>query len=310
MKIEEAYSTDYNDVVDAEKAYDLFWSGEIRDKRNFECPDQNCDARITCANLDKARDKMKNILHFKSYGVHSSECNVVSDKSKVNRPQDDADPSVPRNSYVDSETDVLLLRRLKQHSSIVSTHSGISVVDPKDIKKKMKQSYFMLRNSKRDPEYSTIKPLVSKFEDYLLEGTLSTHHIKISDYKVSYKDMFVEVNGQEFNALSEYPRIYYGEATIIKARNNDYRIRFIDQINHEGKCFNPEVYVHESVLNKHYMRRYWKNLLNEILSLKGRARFFVYCKPNFNENTKNNITTTYLNFRINSLDYLEFRHLL
>ena len=121
--------------------------------------------------------------------------------------------------------------------------------------------------------------------------------------------MFVEVNNQDIKTLSKYPRIYYGEATIIKARTNDYRIRFIGQINQEGNSYNPEVYIHESILNKHYMRRYWKNLLDEILSLRGKAQFFVYCKPVFNESNKNNITTTYLNFKINSLDYLEFRHL-
>lgn len=307
MKIEEAYSTDYLDLVDAEKAYDLFWSGVIKDKRNFECPDPNCDAQITCANLDKARDKMKNILHFKTYGVHSPECDVVSDKSKINLPQNNSDPSLPRKSYVDSETDIFLLKRPKQHSNIVNTRSGISAIEHKDIKAKIKQNY--LSNSKRDPEYSTIKPLVSKFEDYFLENTLSKHYIKISDYKVSYRNMFVEVNNQEINTLSKYPRIYYGEASIIKARTNDYRIRFISQINHDGKSYNPEVYIHGSVLNRHYMRRYWKNLLDEILSLRGKARFFVYCKPAFNENTKNDITTTYLNFKINSLDYLEFRHL-
>lgn len=308
MKIEEAFSVDYHNVVDAEKAYDLFWSGVIKDKRNFECPDPNCDAQITCVNLNKTRDKMKNILHFKAYGVHSPECNVVSDKSRVNRPLDDADHNVPRKSYVDSETDIFLLKRPKQHLKIVSTRSGIPPIKNKDIKSKIKQDYYS-NNLKRDPKYSTIKPLVSKFEDYFSDHTLSNHYIKISDIRISYRNMFVEVNNQEISALSKYPRIYYGEATIIKARTNDYRIQFINRINHEGKSYNPEIYIHETVIEKHYMKGYWKVLLDEILSSRGKVLFFVYSKPSFNESIKNNTTTTYLNFKINSLDYLEFRNL-
>lgn len=307
MKVEEAYSTDYCGTVDAEKAYDLFWSGTIKNKKNFECPDPNCEAQITCANLDKVRDKMKNVLHFKAYGLHSSKCNVVSDKIKVTREQDIIDSGEPRKSYIESETDILLLKRPKQHSRIVNILTNVSVIENNAIKSKIKQNYFS--NSKRDPEYSTIKPLVSKFEEYLLKGHLYKHFIKISDYKLSYKSMFIEVNNQEFNTFSKYPRIYYGEAIIIKARTNDYRIRFINQINHQGKSYNPEVYINESLLNKHYMRRYWKNLLDEIVLLKNNVLFYVYCKPGFNESTKSNVTTTYLNFKSNSLDYLEFKHL-
>ncbi|MCF7495214.1 hypothetical protein L3V35_09145 [Vibrio sp. L5-1] len=38
--LEEAYSNEYDDIIDAELAYDLFWSGVISSKSAFECPSE------------------------------------------------------------------------------------------------------------------------------------------------------------------------------------------------------------------------------------------------------------------------------
>ena len=71
-KIEEAYSKEYNEIIDVEKAYELYWDGLITDKRAFECP--KCSLKITAANIDKVRVEMKNTPHFKAYGEHELGC--------------------------------------------------------------------------------------------------------------------------------------------------------------------------------------------------------------------------------------------
>ena len=55
MKVVHAYSLDCEDIVDVEKAYDLYWANIIKDPKNFECISVNCSAEITCANIYKLR---------------------------------------------------------------------------------------------------------------------------------------------------------------------------------------------------------------------------------------------------------------
>lgn len=297
MKIEEAFSPDYGDMVDAEKAYDLFWSGEITDKRNFQCS-ENCIAQITCANLDKPRSRMKNILHFKIYGTHSPHCDIVTDKTKIGQSIETEGISTPRETYVDSEIDILLFERPKKDSEITSTN--IKPTTRKITGGKSNVDNGTNTNAKRTPQYSTIKPLVSKFEKYCLNSTLGSHYINIKGNNVSYKSMFVNINNQDFGTLSKYLRIYHGEATIKKVKNtDDYRICFLNAINYQGQSYCPNIYISHSVIEKHYMRHHWKNILEELISMNSNIEFYVYSKAVVNKN--------YINFTMQNLDFLEFR---
>ena len=74
MHLPEAYCLDIERTVDIEEAYELFWEGQILDKRNFECADEDCDIQITAANLDKLRESMKRDPYFTTKNIHSPLC--------------------------------------------------------------------------------------------------------------------------------------------------------------------------------------------------------------------------------------------
>ncbi len=86
MSIEEAYSLEIDQVIDAEIAYDLYWSGKLKDKQNFICAGDNCQAQITCANMETPEQNLKQVPHFRmpSSQVHSKDCSLFKDEHQIN----------------------------------------------------------------------------------------------------------------------------------------------------------------------------------------------------------------------------------
>ena len=75
-----AYSLEFKQIIDAEKAYDLFQSEVIKEKRAFECPNENCTALIICINIDRPLQETKKSVHFRSYGNHLGYCKYGTKK--------------------------------------------------------------------------------------------------------------------------------------------------------------------------------------------------------------------------------------
>lgn len=78
-KIDTAYSFEINDVIDAMEANELWIEGILQDKRAFKCIDENCNAGITCKNMDTFADKRKMNPHFimsSRENMHSLVCKV------------------------------------------------------------------------------------------------------------------------------------------------------------------------------------------------------------------------------------------
>ena len=63
-KVELAFNLEINDIVDAMEANELWLEGILHDKRAFKCVYENCDAKITCKNMDTYADNRKVIPHF------------------------------------------------------------------------------------------------------------------------------------------------------------------------------------------------------------------------------------------------------
>lgn len=62
--IDLAYSLELGEVVDAMEANELWVEGILTNKWAFECADENCNAKITCKNMDTYADKRKMKPHF------------------------------------------------------------------------------------------------------------------------------------------------------------------------------------------------------------------------------------------------------
>lgn len=308
MKIEEAYSLDYGGIVDAEKAYELYWEELIKDKKNFQCPDPNCDAQITCAGIDLPRDKMKKTLHFRIYGKHSEKCSLSKNINEQKRDKPNNTNENPMR-YINSEIDVFLANRPKNHNIITLTEAKKESLKHNEIKKKIDKD--INSGTKRIPKYSTIKPLISKYQKYSEEETVGNHYINIKENKISYKEMFVSLSDIKFELMSNDNRIYFGKAHIYMPNGkNDYILRFEEPIIKNKEEYYPSVYISRTLINKHYMSQKWEQKLEELKksSKYEKVIFFVYSKPTYKEKTIREETCKFIDFIITSLDHFDYRY--
>ncbi len=296
--MEDAYSLDYKDIIDAEKAYDLFWSGVITDKHNFQCQDPNCAANITCANIDKPRYAMKQVPHFRVVGIHNQKCELTENTVGGTSSTDNNEIGNSAK-FINESVDVFLFDRPKKKPNEKAI--GDSKEKHQAIKKKLYND--KKDNAPRNPEYSTIKPLVSKYEALQKLNQLDKHFISIVGNPISYSQMFVNMESVNFDNVSKYDRIYFGEAIIIQPQKlNAFIIKFKNKILRDGKQFETTIFIADSIIQNHYCRNLWRERLNEIVQSKQRAVFYIYSKPKVNERNNN-----YMNFLLTNLNYLDYR---
>lgn len=296
-KLEEAYSIEYGDVIDAEKAYELYWDGVINDKRAFECTDTNCEAQITCVNIDKKRAEMKQTPHFKCYGEHSKECEVIKEFKQI---EEDRKSGKRRRTigYIDNKTDIFSFERPKRDSMIMKE---IERTD-KDSKKKNKEIVKNEYENKgsRNTTYYSIKPLISKFEKYYSENSLNKHFINIKGAKVRYDKMFVNIEKTDINSIEKYYRIYYCFGRIYRTKKNEKNLIVFLSGRFKNSDDKIVIYINDKTIEKHYRKNKWREELDFLVKEKNKkVMFFVNCKP---EKKNDNITLPLYN-----MDFIDYR---
>lgn len=296
-KLEEAYSIEYNDIIDAEKAYELFWDGTISDKRAFQCTDPNCEAQITCVNIDKKRAEMKQTPHFKCYGEHCDKCEAIKefDEMKENR---DKKEKVSSMNYIDDTIDIFSFNRPKRDGIVVKTKETIAKVNSKEEKTRIKKEY--KGSGRRNVTYYSVKPLISKFEKYSTENSLDKHFINIKGFNVSYKRMFVSIKDIDIENVEKYYRVYYGIGRIYKSKknNDDFVIFFKKGFGDKG--IKTSIYISTKVIDEHYRKNKWREELEDLVEVKEKEiMFFINSKP------EKKGDMIYL--PISSMDFIDYR---
>lgn len=145
--LEEAFSKEYQEDIDVETAYDLYWSGIITDKKQFQCP--YCLAQATCVNLDVLQQDMTYTLHFRVPKGHNEGCKIPKETKSKNGKSKISEPTGKDG------IDIFILNRpasfFQRNKSITSLISHSKKSD-------------VTRNSNKK-RYS-IRPLVSNFIQY------------------------------------------------------------------------------------------------------------------------------------------------
>lgn len=296
-KFEKAYSLELGYMIDAEKAYELFWEGIIKDKRAFQCLGTNCQAQITCVNIDKERSEMKQVPHFNCYGEHDINCEILKELQEAEAKKHVTSKKRSMR-YIDNCNDIFSFNRPKRDSIIVKSKINESFEKHQEIKERIKEDY--KKNESRSTTYYSIKPLISKFEKYYYKNTLGKNYITIKGNKVSYKRMFVDIKNKEIEEVEKYYRIYYGEGRIYKSKKNpDDFVVFIT--NGFGKeSLKTMIYISDKVIKESFMRNKWIKDLNYLCDHKEfKVVFYVNCKPKYN----NEIIT----LPLYNLDYFDYR---
>jgi len=301
MKIEFAFSLDYMDIVDANNAYDLFWSNTIKDKHNFECIGNDCTAQITCANLDKLQKDMKKAPYFIVYGEHSENCSYIKSQVKYYSEQKSSADSDSRGRISDKAVDVLNFKRPESHFEKNQKHLQLNSEQQLNLKiqRKNRKGGCLVKPRTKIDRYS-IRPLIDNYHKYRQKQSLKDNYIKIKTAKLSYAEMFIEVNSQSIDDLPDYLRFYWGTARLYSKKNH-YYILFNNCLILDGEKIRPSIFVKHQAIEEAFCRQLTEKKFQD---LSGSYIYcFIYVKPKINSSNGKN----YINFSANNLDYLEIK---
>lgn len=285
-----AYSIDYEDVIDPEKACELYQEQIITDRSSFLCPD--CGIPVTCININKYQKICKVNPHFRKLEGHIAGCCF---EEQAHKPSEGTGKARFKR-IVNNDNDVFLTER-PQRSFQKKTNSNTKSID--NTFKECRNRLLGDNAPTRYSEYYTIASLVSKFETYTEQGTLSNHSIFIKTFEISYSDLFIKIAGQDIGALSQYFRIYYGNA-IVTEHNSGYRIGYRNQLILNGNMVRPSIFISHDLLANHVRGPHWRNQLDDLARSANEILCYAYSKSRISKDK-------FINFSLINLDYLDLR---
>lgn len=179
MSLDIAYSIEVDDYLDPGRAYDLYWSGAIKDKKKFICPGIDCYARITCANLDEDIQDMKVVPHFRIYGEHSDSCEIFNKIPLKLTYEDGTSVKEEKESIDASVVDVFLLERPKSYydePKASKVDSLKTLRKPKFVKSIYDKT--LKENGSIGNVYS-VRSVVSRFIRYQKDNSLTHRRVNV-----------------------------------------------------------------------------------------------------------------------------------
>ncbi|CEK37606.1 hypothetical protein [Paraclostridium sordellii] len=311
MSIEEAYSIEYDDIIDAEKAYELFWEGEIKDKTAFCCI--YCDSSITCANLDKERSEMRNLPHYRCVEGHKEGCNLISEKinmkvkGKGNGKRETIDETIDELEIL---SNIDGSRQQDDECKDTSNYSRTSN------KEKIVSDY--KQGMKRKSKYHSIRPIISKYQKYKKYKLLYDKYINVykdkksnnKDINICYREMFIKISDINLSEFSKYKRIYYGNGKIRKI-NNDYLVIFNQGLKRDDSNIRTTFFIntkqHLSNL-KNY--EHWIQRLDDLSKISENITIYIYTNSLREKQIPNkNKMESVVNLNLDNIGCFDYRKL-
>lgn len=284
-KIELAYSLEYQDVVDAIEANELWMEGVIKEKRAFICTGAGCDAGITCKNMDSYPETRKMIPHFimsSRENEHYDLCEVLQELEKASKEKVEKEKGSKLKNI--SPKVCFHVERPEHHRKIVNTTS---------IEKKLKEE---LEEKKRkaienrkcnNSNFYWLNSLIWYYIAAYKENRLNEEEIEIDfgngrKYKYDLAYLFKRINQEKLDSEKRYHRyIYYGRAKIFSREDGGYDIVFYEKFTDSQKKV-------KSVISKDIIDRceHGKNNKLAVLEQNKEEDRFVYILSSKNENDK------------------------
>ncbi|WP_413522453.1 hypothetical protein [Photobacterium phosphoreum] len=294
MKLEKAYSLELKQQISPVDADQKYREEKITSKFNFECPDDNCHAAVTCANLDKPKAKRKVEPYYKVVEEHSEQCLISKNIEGVKR---------KRTNYSDiySEADEYITHAVRLN---LQPHSKKRPIDSSDTSEDEVVIKGRPRNEKDVKEEGKRKKQRSKVLSSMVDSFLNNEDIivQLPDIgTMAIQDLFVKVDGQSINSFVDEFRIYYGKAWFNECATG-YRVVFANKLHFEEVEVRPSFFIPRRLVDETSYRLFQEKKLQEQIDKKPRLVFIVsevgpHCKGN------------YINFKLEELEYLEYRSL-
>lgn len=295
MRLSKAYSTDLKKSITPEEADTKYLLKEVRSKYNFQCPDEFCDAAVTCANLDRAKEKRKVDPYYKVVEEHSKKCLIGKSLLgiKVNKSKY-SDIYSSNDEYVDNAVRL----NLQPHSTLRPEVKDSLSDEDVATKGRPKLANDEEREGKRKKQRT--KVLSSMVDAFLNKEQLT---IQLPNLEIMpIKSVFVEIDGQEISCFTDDFRIYFGKAFINKLQNG-YSIVFDKKLSYEDREVRPSFYIPNRYIEDSRHRLFQEKKLDELASKKRPKQFFIVSETGPYPKEK------YINFWLEGLEYMEYRDL-
>ena len=290
MKLEKAYSEDISLCITAQEADRQFEEGNIKSKFNFQCPDDKCDASVTCANLDRPPKKRKRDPYYKVVGKHSSKCELAKDiKTKRTSQRMSSDIYSDSDEYLDNTI------RLNLQPPSTKRPESSGAANEKDGVKGKARGKDGSESGKRKIQRS--KTLSSLIDSYLAKESIMLQLPETG--VIDINDLFYEINGQDVSDLEDDFRIFYGKAWINK-RESGYSIVFEQSLIHSETTKRPTTYMSQDVLEESGFRRFNLSTLEKIADNKPKMVFVL-------SETGPSFKNGYINIWCEGPEYLDYR---
>lgn len=287
-----AYSLELNDVIDSDKAYEFYWNGLITDKKSFECPSPNCEAQVTCANIDKLVTEMKQSVHFRIIGDHSEQC-VITAKAAIT--------NSGTLTKKDKKVDNFLLTRPANYFDKSNQASKLTREIKQQVKTKLVKS---IKSENKTKNYYSIRSIVNNYIKLISANKdVSSYFINIKGKEISYKDFFIKINEINFEDAPDHPRIYYHAAFVNTTKKGNVQFRFSKGFkdNLDG-YYKTSVFLNLEKLSGYSNFDYWNKKIDKVLdSKKPETMLYIYGKPQ--------IYQGFVNFHLYKFDFIEMKFL-
>jgi len=290
MKLEKALAEELGKRITAQEADMQYEDGKITSKFKFQCPDDNCNAQVTCANLNRPKHKRKRDPYYKVVGDHSAECQIAKDIEYQRKSlRFTADIYSDSDEYIDNAIRLNLLPPSTKRPEPAGKNDG-----EVGGKVRAKPDNF--------PELGTRKTQPSKTLSSLIDAFLAneSHTVQLPGTdRLNIKELFIEINGQDLSDFEDEFRIYYGKGWINK-RKGGYSFVFANKLKFGELENKPSTYLSDNKIEESSFRRFKKSTLDKLLD-SGPQKIFLLSEtaPYINKN--------FINIWCEGPEYLDYR---
>ncbi len=288
MSLEQAFSLEMKIDVTATKADELYGRGQIQSKFAFKCPEPNCNAQVTCANLDKPKSKRKRDPYFVFVSEHNIDCPLKGVNSYGRSPK-----------YGDKTSDEVYVANSIKLNLVAPASKGIGInsnsdeeSDTNNLKEKPNNS----GTGKRKQQKS--KTLSSMVDAFLASDNFA---VETPDGLIELKDLFIEIDNQSIDDFSDEFRIYYGKAWINK-NDKGYSVRFCNHLRYKNLDTSPSFFISNDLIDQDIYKKFSHEKLEKIANSKPKQIFLASQLGPYKS-----YKGEFINFKLEGLEYLDYR---
>lgn len=307
MSLDVAYSIEAQDYLDPDRAYDLYWSGTITDKKKFICPGSSCMAQVTCANLDEDLQDMKVVPHYRIYGTHSKDCEI-NNNIPLNLYYEDGTPVKEERLSVDqSIVDVFELDRPDSYYDEPRESDSPKALGSNKPKYVKKTKDTKLRENGSIGTVYSVRSVVSRYIRYRKDGSIKFRRLNISGKDVYYSSMFKCIWEQDLDDLPDFPVIYYGWAFVNRLPSDrGYQIKFKKTLKQGEDELKTTAMIADGTIEGYRIKKLMATRLEKIHQKEKPTAFvFLYAQPEINTSKAR---IKYANFNLKNLDMIDINY--